>query len=269
MSDYNPESELSRFSRDGALGPQVLTPDLFIVLERSLDYSKISRGAFDITAGPLVGLWRQARREKRLPERKSLKEARNLVGYSKIILDRDARTACLRVTGMKLDLGGIAKGYAADQALAVLSKRGIRSALVALGGDIGVSAAPPAQSGWRIAIQSPISPEEFDKELVLRHCGVSTSGDTEQFVEIDGVRYSHIVDPRTGWSLRDSPIVTVIAPNSTTADALATALSVLPPERGLQLAESQEGVAVRILQRSGDGLRCFASRRYKQAESRK
>jgi FAD:protein FMN transferase len=246
-----------------------LTPDLFTVLDRSLHYSKISQGAFDITAGPLVELWRRARRDKRLPGQKSLKEARKLVGYSKIILDRDARTARLRATGMKLDLGGIAKGYAVDQALAVLSRRGIRSALVALGGDVAVSAAPPALSGWRIAIRSPISPEEFDEELILRHCGVSTSGDTEQFMELDGIRYSHIVDPRTGWSLRDSPMVSVIAPDSTTADALATALSVLPSERGLRLAESQEGVAVRILERSGDRFRCVTSRRYKEVERRK
>jgi thiamine biosynthesis lipoprotein len=163
---------------------------------------------------------------------------------------------------MKLDLGGIGQGYAADQALAVLAGRGIRSALVDAGGDIAMSAAPPDQPGWKVALPKPApGVEATADELTLSDCGVTTSGDTEQFVELKGIRYSHIIDPQTGWAMRDSASVTVIAADATTADALATALSVLPPGRGLRLADSQPGVAAMIVRRSGEIVTKHASRR--------
>jgi thiamine biosynthesis lipoprotein len=187
------------------------------------------------------------------------------VGYRKIVLNAENRSVRLERPCMKLDLGGIGQGYAADQALAVLTARGIRSALVDAGGDIAMSAPPPDRPGWIVELQSPEpAGETTPRELTLHDCGVTTSGDTEQFVELDGIRYSHIIDPETGWAMRDSASVTVIAPDATTADALATALSVLPSNQGMRLADSQPGVAALVLTRSRKGLRKHVSRRMRQ-----
>jgi FAD:protein FMN transferase len=265
MSDYNPDTELMKLCREAYQAARPVSADLFRVLEQSLRFSALSRGAFDITVGPVVDLWREARRHKRLPDEEKLEQARGCVGYKRIVLNAENRSVRLRLPCMKLDLGGIGQGYAADQALAVLAARGIRSALVDAGGDIAMSAAPPDRSGWRVALQKTAPGVEADAEdLTLSDCGVTNSGDTEQFVELEGIRYSHIIDPETGWALRDSANVTVIAPDATTADALATALSVLPPNRGLRLADSQPGVAALIVRRSGEGLTKHVSRRMRQ-----
>jgi thiamine biosynthesis lipoprotein len=265
MSDYNPESELMKLCREAYPVARPVSADLFRVLEQSLRFSDLSRGAFDVTIGPLVDLWREARRHKRLPDKEKLERARGCVDYRKIVLDAENRSVKLGGPGMKLDLGGIGQGYAADQALAVLTARGIRSALVDAGGDIAMSAAPPDRPGWRVALQKPAPDiEAAAGDLTLSDCGVTTSGDTEQFVELNGIRYSHIIDPETGWAMQDSASVTVIAPDATTADALATALSVMTPNRGLRLADSQPGVAALIVRRLGEGLTKHESRRMAQ-----
>jgi len=261
LTDYNPESELMRLCREASHRSVPVRGDLLSVLDRSLRFSRITDGAFDVSVGPLVALWREARRTKRLPEPRLLAEARARVGYKNILLDRKTGSINLRISGMKLDVGGIAKGYAADQALAVLKEHGILRALVAAGGDITVSGAPPGKGGWTIAVQSPAVAPGEKMALILHDCGVSTSGDTEQFVEIRGARYSHIVDPKTGLGVQHSASVTVIAPDGTSADALATSLSVLPPKQGLKVAESQAGVAALIVTRSGRELRSYVSRR--------
>ncbi len=263
LSDYNPESELMRLCRNGHERPTQVSPELFFVLEKSVRYSILSWGAFDVTVGPLVTLWRQARRTEQLPSAESLKKAQSLVSYKNLLAHPDKSTVFLRRSGMKLDLGGIAKGYAVDQALAVLSTYGIKSALVDAGGDIGVSQAPPGrQDGWRISIQNPAGAGLAEEAtVVLRQGAVATSGDAEQFVEIAGRRYSHIVDPRTGFGVQHSASVTVIAPDCITADALATALSVLPPQEGIELAESQRGVACYIIIREKSSYRRFLSSR--------
>jgi len=268
LTDYNPESELMRLCREASRRPVPVSGDLLSVLDRSLGVSRITDGAFDVTVGPLVALWREARRTKRLPERRLLAAARARVGYKNVLLDRETGSIKLRISGMKLDVGGIAKGYAADQALAVLKGHGILRALVAAGGDIAVSGAPPGKVGWTIAVQSAAVAPGEKMALILHDCGVSTSGDTEQFVEIRGARYSHIVDPKTGRGVRHSATVTVIAPDDTSADALATALSVLPPKQGLKVAESQPGVAALIVARNGDQLRSYVSRRMQSYMSR-
>ena len=253
MSDYNPESELMKLCREGYPVPRPVSLDLFRVLEQSVRFSHLSQGAFDVTAGPLIALWREARRRKQLPDEKELERARDRVGYKKITLDGENGSVRLKQPGMRLDLGGIGQGYAADQALAVLTVRGISSALVDAGGDIAMSAAPPDRSGWDVELEGSALAEPFSKRLTLSDCGVTTSGDAEQFVELEGIRYSHIIDPESGWAMRDSASVTVIAPDATTADALATALGVLPPNRALRLADSQPGVAAVIVRRSGRG----------------
>jgi thiamine biosynthesis lipoprotein len=221
-----------------------------------------SDGAFDVTVGPVVRLWRRARRRHELPDPDRLAKALELVGCQKLRLDPKARTAQLMKPGMLLDLGGIAKGYAADEALATLKRYGIESALVAGGGDIAVGSAPPGKAGWRIAIASLeppgiANPKSKIQNLLLRDAAVSTSGDAEQHVEIGGVRYSHIVDPKTGMALTGRSSVTIVAPNCTTSDGLATAVSVLGPERGLELVKDTPGAGVLFVKEAAEGIRAW------------
>jgi len=246
LTDYDPESELMRLcARAG--GPAVaVSPDLYRVLDRAKQLHDRSGGALDVTLAPVVRLWRRARRERKLPDPKAMAKARALVaGCDAIRLDPGARTAELLKPGTRIDLGAIAKGYASGEAIAVLRAEGIASALVAGSGDIVVSGPPPGRPGWRIAV-APLLPEADGRpgrSIFLKDAAVSTSGDAEQFVEIDGVRYSHVIDPKTGLGLTERRSVTVIAPDGATADGLDTAACVLGPDRGLALIESTPGAA--------------------------
>jgi thiamine biosynthesis lipoprotein len=248
MSDYDSDSELSRLSLTGGSGQAVkVSEDLWKVLSRAQNLAPRTDGAFDVTVGPEVILWRKARRDQALPDPARLARARGATGWRHLGLDSRARTARLQVSGMRLDLGAIAKGYAVDEALKVLAAQGIRSALVAGGGDLAVSDSPPGRPGWRIDVPGPeASNAPPAQSVLLRRAALATSGDLFQHVVIDGVRYSHIVDPRTGLGLTDQSLVTVIARDCMTADSLSTAISVLGPKAGLPLART-EGAAVRIV----------------------
>ncbi|QDV36009.1 FAD:protein FMN transferase [Tautonia plasticadhaerens] len=253
LSDYKVDSELMRLS-DRAGGPPVaVSDDLFEVLRRSRELSERTGGAFDVTINPVVKLWRRARRDGTLPPRDRLDEALSRVGWEKLVLDPGARTVRLTLEGMRLDVGGIAKGYASDAALAEVRRLGITRALVAGAGDVVAGDPPPGRDGWTVGI-APLDPARRPgRFLSLSNAAVSTSGDAERYVEIDGVRYSHIVDPRSGLGLTGRSSVTVVAPDGTTSDGLATALSVLGPDRGLALAEEAEGVEALIVSAAGDG----------------
>jgi FAD:protein FMN transferase len=262
MSDYARTSELNGVCRRAGEGPVPVSEDLFGVLDRARELAAKTGGAFDVTCGPVVRLWRKARRTGELPEKARLAEALALVGPDKLRLDRKSRSVALAKAGMQLDLGGIAKGYAADEALAVLGRFGIRRALVAAGGDVAVGDAPPGERGWRVAVAPLGSDGGTPPQFMLRDAAVSTSGDAEQFVEIGGVRYSHIVDPRTGIGVTGRSGVTVVAPDATTSDSLATAISVLGSDEGLRLADATEGVAARFVSRQSSGDTVFESKRW-------
>jgi FAD:protein FMN transferase len=263
LSDYDLESELSKLSRTSGQGHFVaVSDDVWRVLETSQRWAKRTGGAFDITVGPVVNLWRHARRMQQLPRADRLSEMRARVGYTNLVLDPKNRSALLRVPEMRLDLGGIAKGFAADEALKTLREHGVVRALVAAAGDIRLGDPPPGVRGWKIELDSGDT-NATPKLLLLSRAGVSTSGDAFQFLEIDGIRYSHIVDPRTGLGVTNSAIVAVIAPDGMAADALATAVSVLGPTEGLRLVKSTPRTAVRIV--SGDVIE-FPKEKFSVAE---
>lgn len=264
MSDYSPTSELTLLCQQAGGPPIRVSEELFYVLSRAQEIARISEGAFDVTVGPVVRLWRRARRRQELPDPARLASALQLVGFDKLQLNEKFRTIELLKKGMVLDLGAIAKGFAADEALRVLRQHCVDRALVAAGGDIAVSGAPPDSDGWNIGIAPLELPETPPtKYLRLREAAVSTSGDAEQFVEIGGKRYSHIVDPKTGLGLIGHSSVTVVAPDGTTSDSLATAISVLGPKRGLELIDSIEGTAALFLQATDGGIRTYCSKRWK------
>lgn len=263
MSDYLPDSELMRLCKKSGGAPVEVSADLFRVLKEAEAFAAQTDGAFDVTVGPLVRLWRRARRTRTLPSADELKRALARVDSRKVRLSATGRTVQLLLMGMLLDLGGIAKGYAADAALAVLRRHGVTRALVAAGGDIAVAAAPPGAAGWEIGIAPLKEPGAAPTHrLLLQNAAVSTSGDLYQAVEIDGTRYSHIVDPKTGLGLVGRRSVTVIAPNATTSDALATALCVLDRARGLKLVESRADLAALFVHETAARVETTTSKRF-------
>jgi thiamine biosynthesis lipoprotein len=224
-SDYKKTSELNRLIVDAVGKPVKVSDDLWALLSESQRLWEISDGAFDITVGPLVQLWRAARQTKQLPSSEDIEEAKKRVGWRHVQLNEADRTVRLAIPGMKLDLGGIAKGYAGDQAIKVLQSHGVGSALYEGGGDIVVSGAPPGSDGWRIALK--YSGEEMPQELTLADAAVSTSGDTEQYVAIGGKRYSHVVDPRTGIGLTSRSMGTVSGPRGIWTDGLSKVVTMV------------------------------------------
>jgi thiamine biosynthesis lipoprotein len=228
FSDYQPDSELSRIQ--GRVDEWLpVSGELFDVLERAVELSRRTEGAFDPTVGPLVALWREARRTHQLPSPALVAEARARVGWTRLELDAARRALRFRAAGMRLDLGGIAKGYILQDAVRLIAARGMTRTLVEAGGDIAVGDAPPGREGWRIDI--PVGGGGIDERFReraarLTHASLATSGPTAQFVEIDGVRYSHLIEPRRGLSAAPDVVARVIAADGATADALATALAV-------------------------------------------
>ncbi len=240
MSDYRPDSELMRLCADTGTGQRAVSADLYRVLRRAREIAELSDGAFDVTVAPLARLWRDACREDRLPAPAAITAAMQRIGWRYLrIADATQGIEFLR-PGMLLDLGGIGKGFAADEALTVLAAAGHRRSLVDIGGDIACGDAPPGADGWRIEIAAAARP------LQLSNRGIATSGDAEQSVEINGIRYSHIVDPATGLGLTNRPAITVTAADATTADALASAVSVAGPTLGRAMVDGLEGAAVII-----------------------
>jgi thiamine biosynthesis lipoprotein len=236
MSDYKPDSELSRLSRAAGKGPQRVSFPVYDVLQASVWTARVSDAAFDITIAPLVRLWRKSRKEGKLPSAEEIAAARALVDYHNMVLDPPG-TVTLKKEGMLLDVGGIAKGYACDRGIAALKSCGITCALVDTGGGMALGDPPPGKPGWRIGMLGDSS-----RVLLLSRCGVSTSGDVEQFVEIDGKRYSHIIDPVTGLGLTNQAMATVIAPTGLISDALDTPICIMGADRGLKMASGVPGV---------------------------
>jgi thiamine biosynthesis lipoprotein len=263
LSDYQADSELMRLCDQPFGTPVPVSAELFDVLQRAQKISKLSDGAFDVTVGPYIRLWRFARKRKVLPTPAEIATARAAVGWQKLRLDSRACTVTLLVPNMRLDLGSIGKGYAADAALRILKGRGIDRALVAASGDIAIGNAPPGQPGWKLGIAAfGGATNTPPRTLLLHNAGISTSGDTEQFIEINGVRYSHIVNPVTGLGMTQRIQSTVIGPDATTTDSLDTTVSLLGVHRGLALIDSWPRTAALVVTIEDGQTHSFPSRRF-------
>ena len=263
MSDYQADSELMLLCDQPFGKPVPVSADLFDVLQRAQNISKLSDGAFDVTVGPYIRLWRFARKRKVLPTPAEIAAARAAVGWQKLRLDRRNRTVTLLAPNMRLDLGGIGKGYAADQAMRVLNARGIDRALIAASGDIAIGKPPPGQPGWKVGIAAPgTRTNQLARTVVLHNAGISTSGDSEQFIEINGIRYSHIVNPLTGLGLTNRIQATVIGPDVTTTDSLDTTVSILGVKRGVALVNSLPHTSALIVTKDDSQEHVFPSRRF-------
>lgn len=222
MSDYRPDSELMRLCATHGVAVPV-SPELFEVLERADEARVASAGVFDISVGPLTLLWREARKRGAFPDDAAIADARGRSGGDAVLLDRTSRTVTLGHAGMRLDLGGIGKGYGAAKAVEALRAAGFPRVLVAIAGDIAAGDPPTGRAGWTVDLERPDGSRE---RIDLVRESVSTSGDREQFLERDGVRYSHLLDPRTGIGSTTQRQATVVGPDGALVDALSSALSI-------------------------------------------
>jgi FAD:protein FMN transferase len=225
-SDYMPSSELNQLVGKPINTPIPLTPLFYEILNDSREMAVATHGCFDPTLGPLTKLWRETRRNKQLPDSEKLAAARSAVGWEKFTLDKKTQSVTLLNKNMSFDLGGIAKGYVADLMLESLVAAGLKQSMITAGGDIRLGEPPPGREGWNVAVRT-FEPAKPDDILTLSNAAISTSGDLYQSVEIDGVNYSHILNPKTGLGLTQRIAATVIADQAKLSDAIATAACVM------------------------------------------
>lgn len=252
LTSFHKPSELSRINDSAGRGSIRANPEVFNLIKQALKFAELTGGAFEPTLGPLSKLWNfSGESEARVPEPHEVREALAKTGFQRIRVDVASQTLTLPESGMSLDLGGIAKGYALDRARAVLQDAGVSGALVNAGGDILAMGEKGPGKPWRIGIQDPRIPRGIVAVASVKDKFIVTSGDYERFIEKDGTRYHHILDPTTGYSARGLQSVTVIAPSGVAADALSTAVFVLGAEKGLKLIESTPDVEALIIDSMG------------------
>jgi len=228
MSHYKPESPLSQLNRTAARGPVVVDPELFEFIARSLDYSRGSSGAFDVTVGPLMKAWGFFRGDGRVPSERELRGVMRRVGYRHVLIDRSSRTLRFDVAGVEIDLGGIAKGYAVDRVITLLRHNGISAALVSAGGSTVYGMGhPPDRASWELKIQDPLDASKVAFTADLENRALSMAGRSAKTFERNGVVYSHIMDPRTGRPVQGVVAVAVTSETGTEGDALDDALFVM------------------------------------------
>lgn len=249
LSTYLPNSELSKFN--SLAGGEIkipVSPDLLKVIQRGVYWGTLSNGAIDISIGPAVKLWEFKSETPSPPDVGELKKVSEFINYKDIIID--GNSIGLKKTGMSLNLGSIAKGYAVDQAIKNLKKMGIKSGLVNAGGDLMAFGLKSKTEGWHIGLQHPRKPEEIIASLDIKDKAVATSGDYQRYFIKDKVRYHHILNPKNGWPANQAISATVISDNVMDADALSTALFILGEKKGLALINSLEGIEGMIFSKS-------------------
>jgi len=251
FSKFNKNSEVSNINRLAGLEKVAASEEVFKLTEKSVYYSRISDGAFDITAAPLMEIWGFVRRHKSIPDKETIENALEGVGYKNIELDPKKLSVKFLNKKTKIDFGGIAKGYAVDRAKDVLVSRGIKNGLVNLGGNIFALGSAPGNKAWKIGVEDPRNKGKLLRSFELTNRAISTSGNYERFFEIGGKRYSHIINPLTGEPCQGIISVTVAADSAEQADGLSTAIFVMGEEKGLNLAKSIKGIKVLILKEDG------------------
>ncbi|OPX91126.1 FAD:protein FMN transferase [Pelotomaculum sp. PtaB.Bin117] len=235
-------SDVIRINENAGIKPVQVGSDTLNIVQRSLYYAQLSGGSFDITVGPIMDLWGFGKDEQHVPSDEQIKKALSLVDYRKVIVDADNGTVYLQKPGMSLDFGGVAKGYATEEAAKILRELGIKHAIINAGGNVYALGARPDGSPWRVGVRDPRDGEKLIAVLSVKDTSVVTSGDYERYFEQGGVRYSHLIDPSTGKQARDLIQTTVVAESSTDADILNKPLFVLGQQRGMSFAKGIQGV---------------------------
>lgn len=251
ISSWRADSETSEINRRAGTAPVVVSQELFNLIRRSLRVSKLTDGAFDITFDTVGRHWNFKKKDAPLPDKQTIARSLEHTGYEHVVLDPDARTVFLDSPGTRIGFGAIGKGYAANRTVFTLKDHGVTGGIVNAGGDLVIFGHQEDGSPWRIGIANPLDRETVFSYLDVTEQAVVTSGDYENFIEIDGTRYSHILDPRTGYPVVEVRSVTIVCPDGELADALATGVSVLGVEKGLGLVNRLNGIEAMIVDREG------------------
>ncbi|GJQ48280.1 putative membrane associated lipoprotein involved in thiamine biosynthesis apbE [Candidatus Kuenenia stuttgartiensis] len=273
LSNYKKDSELSRVNREAAKAPVPCSEEFLEFIEQSLFFSELSGGAFDITVSPIVSLWGFFNEKGHIPSDEEINRLLPSVSYKNIEIKRNGDkkkpgTVFFKHISTQIDPGAIGKGYAVDKALNVLKKYGIDNACINLGGNIYVLGVSDGKDAWRVGIQHPRYKNEILGYLELKDEATATSGDYERFFEINGVRYSHIIDPRTGKPVNGTIAVTIIAPSGTDVDALSTSVYVLGQEKGLKYLREIPGAEALIACEKGGKIVLYATRGFNEKFTR-
>ncbi len=250
MSTYIDESEISKVNREAGIEGVKVDQELFDVVKTSLKVSENTGGGFNIAVGPAIKLW-DIGGEERLPAENELESIKPVIDYKEISLDEEGRKLFLRKTGMEIDLGGIAKGYAADRTEEIIKGLGIKDGIIAVAGDLKVFGKRPDKKPWKVGIRHPRKEGTILAEIELSDEAISTSGDYERYFIKDGVRYHHILDPVTLQPARECQSVTIIAKSGITADAYATGIFIMGTERGMELIERLPDIEGVIVDKDG------------------
>jgi thiamine biosynthesis lipoprotein len=251
ISDWIPTTLISEINRNAGIRPVKVTPELYDLVERAIKISEITSGAFDISYASMDRIWKFDGSMKAMPTDEAIKKSVAKIGYKKIILDAQERTIFLKEAGMKLGLGGIGQGYIADRVNELLVSKGCQSGLINVSGDIKAWGKQPNGESWTVAIVNPVNKNKVFATFPLENSAVETSGNYEKYVTFNGKRYSHIIDPRTGYPASGVVSVSVFAKQTEVADALATGVFVLGVDVGLNLVNQLKGIGCIIVDDQG------------------
>ncbi len=233
ISSWDPDSETSEINRNAGVQPVKVSPELFDLINRALEISKLTDGAFDISYASMDKIWTFDGSMTQMPTIEQIKNSVEKVGFQHILMDKDHKTVFLEKKGMKIGFGGIGKGYAADKAKTLLIDQGVTAGIINASGDMNTWGKQPNGKEWQIAITNPLNKNKVFAILPIKEGAVVTSGNYEKFVSFNGIRYSHIIDPRSGYPATGIISATVFAPSAELADALATAIFVMGVEVGI------------------------------------
>lgn len=251
ISDWIPTTQISEINKNAGIQPVKVDEEVFDLVERAIKISKLTNGAFDISYASMDKIWKFDGSMKEMPTPEAIKKSVEKIGYQNIILDKENKTIFLKLTGMKLGLGGIGQGYIADKVKELLQSKGCNSGLVNVSGDINTWGKQPNGELWTVGIVNPMNKNKVFATFPLDNSAVETSGSYEKFVTFNGIRYSHIIDPRTGYPATGIVSVSVFAKQTEIADALATGIFVLGVDVGLDLVNQLKGIQCIIVDDKG------------------
>ncbi len=252
ISSWDPNSQTSEINRNAGIKPVKVDPELFSLIERAIRISNLTEGAFDISYASMDKIWKFDGSMTEMPSVEAIKASVSKVGYQNILLNKDRSTVFLKLPGMKIGFGAIGKGYAADKAKALLMDKGVEAGIINASGDMNTWGRQPDGSDWKVAITNPFDKNKAFALLPLNQGAVVTSGDYEKYVEFNGVRYAHIINPKTGYPATGIISATVFAPSAELADALATSVFVMGIDVGLDFINQMPGVECIIVDEKGD-----------------
>ena len=251
ISDWIPTTQISEINKNAGIQPVKVDEEVFDLVERAIKISKLTKGAFDISYASMDKIWKFDGTMKEMPTPETIKKSVERIGYQNIILDKECKTIFLKLSGMKLGLGGIGQGYIADKVKELLQSKGCNSGLVNVSGDINTWGKQPNGELWTVGIVNPMNKNKVFATFPLDNSAVETSGSYEKFVTFNGIRYSHIIDPRTGYPATGIVSVSVFSKQTEIADALATGIFVLGVDVGLDLVNQLKGIQCIIVDDKG------------------